>query len=167
LREGVLIGDAPLVVGRGVFSEAFARAATAEGANVRRISADAIVEARGLSAVSGAIVTRNGREKVACDAIVVDGAVSPCFELAAQAGATTRHLPEGHVVAVDDDQRVIRDAAFAASRPLFATGEVIGSPFEWATFAATADRLANAVQRALSSAPNTPSPRPSAAHGSR
>ncbi|MFI5300985.1 MAG: 2Fe-2S iron-sulfur cluster-binding protein [Polyangiales bacterium] len=152
LRDGVLIGQAPLVVGRGAFSEAFAHAATAEGAKVRRVASDAVVEARGMSSVSGAIVKRRGErdEKITCDAIVVEGAVSPCFELASQAGATTHHLPEGHVVAVDPSQRVERDEAFSRGRPLFAVGEVIGSPFEWATFAATADRLARAVDRELS-----------------
>jgi sarcosine oxidase subunit alpha len=151
LRDGVLVGDAPLVVGRGIFSDAFAHAAEAEGAKVRRVGASSIVEARGLSSVTGALIKRRGKpeEKVACDAIVVEGSVAPCFELAAQAGGVTTHFPVGHVVAVDDTQRVKRSAEHARETPLFALGEVVGSAFDWATFAQAADRVAIAVHRVL------------------
>lgn len=139
LDQGVLVGDAPIVVGDGPHAQAFATAARGHGATVRVVHA--VTSARGLSAVKGAeVVERRGGppSKVDADAIVHDAPPAPCFELAVQAGAEVSHSTAGYAVRVDTDGRTKNPC-------LFAVGEVTGAPFELEALRAAARRTVGAL----------------------
>ncbi len=149
LREGVLIGDAPLVVGDGLHAEAFAAAAAGHGAKVQRASLASLQGARGLSRVRGAVLTEgSGTRKVSCDAVVVDAPCAPSFELAVEAGARVTHGEPGFSVVVDVDGRfggAPSGDVGSRNSPLFALGEVTGAALDHAAFARAASRLGRAV----------------------
>jgi len=139
LRDGVLVGDRPLVVGDGPFADAFAKAAEEVGAKVTRTVAHSVIAARGLSHVKTAVFRSGGREtKIDCDAVVIGGPVAPAFEIAEQGGAAVRHEPAGYPVVADASGR-------AKDRKLYAIGEVVGASLDLAAFEARAEAIARDV----------------------
>jgi sarcosine oxidase subunit alpha len=145
LRDGVLVGERPLVVGDGPFADAFAVAAEASGAVVSRTDDDTVIAARGLSQVKSALIRAEGRErKIDCDAIVMGGPVAPAFEIAQQAGAGVRHEPAGYPVVTDESGRAER-------HDLFAIGELLGAPLDLEAFAERATTIARSIRTVLES----------------
>ncbi|HEX8789809.1 MAG TPA: 2Fe-2S iron-sulfur cluster-binding protein [Polyangiaceae bacterium] len=68
------------------------------------------------------VATASGERTLRCDALLVDAPRAPAYELAAQAGATLRHEPQGYVVETDEAGRI---------RPgIYAVGEVTGASLE-------------------------------------
>ncbi|MBX3204321.1 MAG: (2Fe-2S)-binding protein [Labilithrix sp.] len=123
LSRGVLVGARIAVVvtgGGGPFGESFARAAR-QRAEVTVLHGEPL-SIRGSSRVKGVRVrTATSEREVDADAVLVDAARSPAFELCQQAGAALVHEPRGFVVKADDGR--IADG-------IWATGEVCGLPFD-------------------------------------
>lgn len=122
LARGVLVGERVVVVvpaGGGPFGESFARAA--KGVTEVEVVHGEPIAIRGASRAKGVKVkTAEGERSIDGDAILIDAARSPAFELCEQAGAKLRHEPRGFVV----------DApAGRISEWVWATGEVAGAPF--------------------------------------
>jgi sarcosine oxidase, subunit alpha len=136
LREGVLCGEEILLDGEGPYARAFASAAREHGARVEQVSG--VTSVRGLSRVRSAVAAGKSFD---CDAVVFEGAPAPSFELAVQAGAEVRHLPNGYSVRTDDHGR--------ASRNLYAIGEITSAPLEAASWERAAATVANAIRSAL------------------
>ena len=142
LRCGVLVGDRVVVVAQdgartgGQFGESFARAAAASGCEVTLVRGE-LVRVRGSRAVRGAIVREGSRErKLNADAVLVDAARAPAYELCQQAGAELVHEPRGFVVRASLGK--IRDG-------FYAVGEVAGVPLEPAALEQAADEVARQV----------------------
>ncbi len=133
LREGVLVGEAPLVVGEGPFATAFAAAAERHGAKPLRLAdASKLRAARGLSVVKGAEIEDGASTRsVRCDAIVIEGPVAPAYELAREAGALLAPADEGFFVRVDANAAIVADPEVEGAAPagVYAVGEVVASGF--------------------------------------
>jgi sarcosine oxidase subunit alpha len=126
LDVGVLVGERIVVVvspGGGPFGESFARAA-APHAKVSVLHGEPLA-VRGSSGAKGVRVrTSKGEQSVDADAVLIDAPRSPAYELAEQAGAKLIHQPSGFVVA----DPLIADG-------IWATGELVGTPFDAAAIA--------------------------------
>ena len=157
LREGVLVGERPVVAGEGPFADAFAAAAESEGAKVTRVALDAIEGVRGLSRVRSVLIRKphhpghrghagHENEQLACDALVIDAPCAPAFEVSGEAGAKLGRDAAGYPVLVDEDGLA---ADPSRARPLGAVGEVTGGPLDPIRFAAVAARLSDRVARLL------------------
>lgn len=124
LARGVLVGTRIAVVvsaGGGPFGESFARAATGK-ADVRVLYGEPIA-VRGTNRAKGVRVrTKDGEVDIECDAVLVDAPRAPAFELCQQAGATLVHEPRGFVVPAAEGGRI--------GDRIWATGEVVGLPFD-------------------------------------
>lgn len=76
------------------------------------------------------VATASGERTLRCDALLVDAPRAPAYELAAQAGATLRHEPQGYLVETDEAGRI---------RPgVYAVGEVTGIPLDPSAIASAA-----------------------------
>lgn len=128
LAHGVFLGKRVVVAvaeGGGPFGEAYARAVPTSV-----LVRGAPVAVRGSARVRGATIAAGASDvtpqpedrALSCDALVVDAARAPAYELCAQAGASLTHEPHGFVVLVGKGGR-IRDGVFAA-------GEAVGTPLE-------------------------------------
>lgn len=150
LRDGVLVGERPLVVGEGMYADVFSEAAKIHHAKVLRSSASALVSAHGLSHVKSVTLMRDDKtlQRVNCDAIVIDGPKAPAFELAGQLGTTLKHVHTtqsiGYAIAVNEYFRT--DAKICG---VYAIGEVTGEPFHPIRFAQQAIQVAQAIQQEL------------------
>jgi sarcosine oxidase subunit alpha len=142
LREGVLVGERPVVAGEGPFLEAFAAAAAAEGATLERVPLAAIEGVRGMSSVRSVVVRdKRSERRIDADALVIGAPPAPAFEIAASGGAPVEHDARGYRVVVDDRAR----APGVEKRPLFAVGEVAGAALDLDAMRADAERVARAV----------------------
>ncbi|MBX3260168.1 MAG: (2Fe-2S)-binding protein [Labilithrix sp.] len=126
LSRGVLVGERIVVVvpdGGGPFGESFARAARVASARAEvTVLHGEPLAVRGSGRAKGVRVRTATKERaVDADAVLVDAARSPAFELCQQAGAALVHAPRGFVVRTDDGR--IADGVWA-------TGEVCGLPFD-------------------------------------
>ncbi|MBX3211633.1 MAG: (2Fe-2S)-binding protein [Labilithrix sp.] len=126
LSRGVLVGARIAVVvpdGGGPFGESFARAVRAASARAEvTVLHGEPLAVRGSGRAKGVRVRVATKERdVDADAILVDAARAPAFELCQQAGASLAHAPRGFVVRTDDGR--IADGVWA-------TGEVCGLPFD-------------------------------------
>jgi sarcosine oxidase subunit alpha len=103
LRLGIAVGQRVVIVGRGRFGDALAQMPSA----VRRVSEASLMRAVGRSRVSGVLLRANRREeKIACDALVIDGPGAPTSELVGQAGGRLKFRAErGFVPELDADNR--------------------------------------------------------------
>ncbi|MBX3230292.1 MAG: (2Fe-2S)-binding protein [Labilithrix sp.] len=139
LSHGVVPGARIAVVvakGGGPFGEAYARA-VGKAAAVQVVRGEPIA-IRGTSKVKGVRVrSASGDGEVDADAVLIDAARSPAFELCEQAGATVAHEPRGFVVRAGDDGR-IADGYWVA-------GEVSGTAFDPKAIEAEARRVAASI----------------------
>jgi len=133
LRDGVLIGERIVVTGDTPHARAFAEGARAAGAHVERVGE--IASVRGLSRVRSVHLRKGGN--LDADAVVHDAPRAPCFEVAVQAGAETRHLDAGFAVQPNAEQAI------------FAVGEITGAPFDLDAFDKEAEALAEVISRRL------------------
>jgi sarcosine oxidase subunit alpha len=129
--RGVRVGERALVVidpgSDGVVGESYARA-LGEGVEVAR---GVPVRVHGSGRVKS--VELDGDRRIKCDALLVDAARAPAYELCEQAGAALTHEERGFVPRCDRGK--IRDGVFAL-------GEVTGVRFDAAAFEAQADAVA-------------------------
>lgn len=116
LRFGISVGERVIVTGRGAHADALAGAR--EG--VRRIDGEGLVRAAGRSRVSGIVVRASGREqKLACDALVIDGPGAPTSELVGQVGGRLKFDAErGFVPTLHSDGQ--------CAERVYCAGSVIG-----------------------------------------
>ncbi|MBX3197430.1 MAG: (2Fe-2S)-binding protein [Labilithrix sp.] len=126
LSRGVLVGARIAVVvpdGGGPFGESFARAVRASSARAEvTVLHGEPLAVRGSGRAKGVRVRTATKEvAVDADAVLVDAARAPAFELCQQAGASLVHAPRGFVVHTDDGR--VADGVWA-------TGEVCGLPFD-------------------------------------
>lgn len=144
LRHGVAVGATVVVVvppGGGPFGASYARAIESDPDAKGKVSVE-VVYGEPISAFGSARVkavrirTDVGDRERECDALLVDAARAPAYELAAQAGADLVHEPRGFVVKAKDGK--IRDGVFAA-------GELTGVPFDVTAFEEDAKRIAAAL----------------------
>lgn len=146
LARGVLVGSQIAVVvpaGGGPFGESFARAASAH-AEVRVVYGEPI-SVRGSSRVKGArIRTAKGEVELDADAVLIDAPRSPAFELCEQAGAAVVHEERGFVVRTGFDGQEGR-----ISERIWATGEVVGLPFDAESLDAHAALVAKQIAARL------------------
>ena len=123
LARGILVGAEIAVVvseGGGPFGASFANAAKAH-AKVHLLTGEPL-SVRGTSRPRGVRVrTPKGEREVDADAVVIDAARSPAYELCEQAGASLVHEPRGFVVRAERGR--IADG-------IWATGEVCGVALE-------------------------------------
>jgi len=136
--HGVALGRRVVVAlseGAGPFGEVYARAAP-DAVVVRGAPA----RARGSARVREVTIdTSDGERRLACDALVVDAAPAPAYELCAQAGAVLAHRPAGFVV----------QAPAGRIRPgVFAAGEVTGTALEAPAMLAEALAVSDAATSA-------------------
>ena len=132
---GLSVGDAVVVAvapGGGPFGEAFARAhrgvTLLHGTPVRAVGSSRIREA--------IVATPRGDHQLRCDALVIDAARAPAYELAAQTGAEVVRAAAGYVVATSGGR--IRPGVFAL-------GEVAGTPLEPEAIREAAEAVARAA----------------------
>jgi hypothetical protein len=104
-----------------------------------RVAAADVAAVDGTGGVKGLRLTDGSRRSAAVIGLALPGA--PAFELAEQAGAETRHGPDGYSVVTDADGR--------AGDGLFAVGECTGAPFDPAARARRAREVAAAVVASL------------------
>jgi len=137
LARGVLVGKRPVVVlapGGGPFGESYAE--TAPGVAVVRGEP---VRVRGSSRPKSVVVRdASGAEtEHEADAVLVDAARAPAYELAEHAGATLVHQPRGYVVRTDDGGGI--------TPGVYAAGELSGVRLEVAAIEADAERVAASI----------------------
>jgi sarcosine oxidase subunit alpha len=151
-RHGLLVAEAPALVGRGPELLALQELLESHGAKIAAVadvSGDATdLKAHGRNQVTALSFARRGRrKKVSCDAILVSVPVSPSFELARQGGARVSWSPPHQTFVVEADADGRTNAPF-----LFVAGELAGhrTPEESAR---TGERAADAVAREGSLAP--------------
>jgi sarcosine oxidase subunit alpha len=101
LAHHVLPGEKVVLAGESVRADALAAELTTHGARVVRVARDAIRRASGSLAVAR-VETSDGR-KHDCDALIVEGRASACYELAAQAGVALAFDGEVFDLVVADD----------------------------------------------------------------
>ena len=142
---GVLAGKKIVVVvaeDGGPFGEAYARATPKATTLVRGEP----VRVRGSMRVKSITVRASGEEtEYPCDAVLVDAARAPAYELAEQAGATLRHEPRGFVA-----------VSARIAKGIYAVGEVAGTRFEASAIAADAERVATMIRGEGNSAATAP-----------
>ncbi len=140
LVRGILVGARIVVVvsaGGGPFGESFARAA-AKHAEVKVLHGEPL-SVRGSTRAKGVRVrTARGEIEADADAVLIDAPRSPAFELCEQAGATVVHESRGFVVRTRD--------GFVAEG-IWATGEVVGLPFDAESLDAHAAVVARQIAR--------------------
>lgn len=139
LAHGVIPAARIAVVvseGGGPFGESYARAVDEMPPSKSRPKVQVIhgepLAIRGSSKVKGVRV-RSAKGKdgdLDADAVLIDAARSPAFELPEQAGAKVVHAPRGFVVKTERGGRI--------SPGLWAAGEVTGVPFDAAAIVANA-----------------------------
>jgi sarcosine oxidase subunit alpha len=150
LARGVLVGRSVVVVvppGGGPFGVSYARALeqaceTAGLTGEERPGIEVVhgepVRVKGASRVKAVVVhTAEGERTLDADAVLIDAARAPAYELCEQAGAELMHEPRGYVVRADASGRV--------TDGMFAAGEVRGVPLDARAIEADADRVAAAV----------------------
>ncbi|MEB2310645.1 MAG: (2Fe-2S)-binding protein [Sorangiineae bacterium] len=138
-RAGVLPAERAVLAGEGPVSDALAREAGSRMA-LERVTLGALLGVRGRSAVRGVVLFDGaGERRVDADALIVDAPRAPSFELAVQAGATTRFDPARGFFPVVDD-------AGLAAPNLWCAGEVAGAA---GGSAEDGERVARAVARSL------------------
>lgn len=128
------------VVGSSWYGELVARAL---GERAFVVAADEVGAIQGTGGVRSVVLRSDGaelRRDVAVVATALPGA--PAFELALQAGAEARLAAEGGYA-------TLRDADGRAAAGLWVTGEITGAPFEPDALVRDAQRVAEAVVRAL------------------
>jgi sarcosine oxidase subunit alpha len=157
LDRGILPGKRVVVCiaeGGGPFGDAFVERVKLEGVDcdVRRIEG-APLRAGGVSRLKEVVVAGSrGREvTLEADALLVDAARAPSYELAQQAGAELAHVPAGFVVRTADSGLV--------APGVYALGEITGAPIDEADYRKAARKLAT---HSSTSAPNKVSPPASA-----
>jgi sarcosine oxidase, subunit alpha len=108
------------------------------GASGIRIVRGTVVEASGLSDVTGATITneQGKRESITVDAVIVDAPRAPSYELAIQAGATVKHEAQGFTVQTDAGQ---------IAPGIYAIGELVGTALNADAIEAESNRVANAI----------------------
>jgi sarcosine oxidase subunit alpha len=135
--RGVAPEGAVVLAGKGFWADELARR-LGEGAVVR-VEAEAIAGVEGTAGVKRVLVRTHGSEasiKAEILALALPGA--PAFEVAAQAGAEVRYVPDrGYAVVCDEHGR--------AGEGLWAAGECTGSDFEPRAITAEALRVAEDV----------------------
>jgi sarcosine oxidase subunit alpha len=106
-RRGVAVGRRVALVGEGRFSVCFAE--LAQGSlSVERCAPESVVRAMGRARVTALSIRDGKRERrLAIDAVVIDGEGAPSFELAVQAGATTRFEPARGYVPIGDERGLV------------------------------------------------------------
>ncbi len=136
---GVSIGDRVVLLSgpsEGVsFGDAFERSVAREAGSKRRVTrVTEVVRAKGSSHVRGVVVRdQDGESSLRADALVVDAARAPAYELCEQAGATLAHRPSGFAPVAT--RGLIADGVWAI-------GEVTGAPLEARAFEAAAADIA-------------------------
>lgn len=147
--SGVVVGDEIVVVipeGGGPFGESYAKAARALDPKwkIEVVRGDPLA-VRGTSRAKGVTVRlASGKDKsFAADAVLIDAARSPAFELAEQAGATLIHEPRGYVVRTENG-RVSSDPNRGG---IWACGELVGTPLEARAIELAADQLSTQIGR--------------------
>jgi len=146
LRRGIAVGEQVVVVvapGGGPFGASFARAVAADADARRRVGVEVVhgepIAVSGTGPATGIrVATPSGERTFEADAVLVDAARSPAYELAAQAGAELVHEPRGYVVRTDEGR--IREGVFA-------TGELTGIPLDAAAIEADAARVVERLTR--------------------
>ena len=143
LHAGIMPDGPVAVVGEGFWADEVL-AALAGHASLRLTAAE-VVAAHGTAGVK-TLEVRDGEKKtrkaeVGAVALALRGA--PAFELAEQAGATTRFDPEGGYA-------VVTGPAGQLAEGLWAAGECTGKPFDPALIRAEAEATAAGVQASLS-----------------
>lgn len=133
LRQGISVGERIVVAvgpGGGQYGEPFARAHQRSGFAAKLVH-DTPLCAKGSSRVREVeFATSEGKVVERVDALVIDAAPSPAYELCEQAGATLLHSPAGFRVSE------------SAIRPgFFATGEVLGMPLSARLFVESANAI--------------------------
>jgi sarcosine oxidase subunit alpha len=140
LGRGVVVGKRMVVVtppGGGPFGASFATAA--HGLADTTVVHGEPVRIRGASHVKGVVVREaSGKEtEHKADAVLVDAARSPAYELAEQVGARLVHEPRGFVVRTDSGR--IKDG-------FYAVGEMAGTPFDAAAIDEESTRLSALIR---------------------
>jgi len=134
-RRGVLVGDAPAVVGHGpelpalvtLLEEAGARPALVldtSSSPAKGAMAGKLLKAHGRTWVQALSVELvRGRKKVACDAVVLSVPPAPAYEVARHAGARVVFHPElgVFVVEADAEGRTRAEGVFVAGNALGGT----------------------------------------------
>jgi sarcosine oxidase subunit alpha len=142
LHAGILPDGPVAVVGEGFWADEVL--AALEGHASLRVSAADVVAAHGTAGVK-TLELRDGKKtrkaEVGAVALALRGA--PAFELAEQAGATTRFDPEGGYT-------VVTGPAGRLAEALWAAGECTGKPFDPAQIRAEAEATAAGVLASLS-----------------
>jgi sarcosine oxidase subunit alpha len=131
--------DGPVVLaGSGAWADELERRL---GETVTRIDPAALVRVEGTAGVKRVVVREGDSERVIKSeilAVAIPGA--PAFEVAAQAGAEVRFVPErGYAVVVDENGR--------AAEGVYAVGECTGMDFDPDALVRAAERVAAAIIR--------------------
>jgi sarcosine oxidase subunit alpha len=136
LSHGVVIGTKVVVAampGGGPWGEAYASAH-----REAKLVHGTPLRVRGKARVKGTTIeTPKGESELACDALLVDAAGAPAYELCAQAGAELAHQARGYLVRTTAGGK-IRTGTFAI-------GEVAGTPLEAEAMTRAALALAEAA----------------------
>ncbi len=136
-HSGIAVGREVVAIGDGRYVNAL-QAATRGVLELHRVAPENVVEVTGDGRVTGVVVRASGKtQKLAADAVVVDGPGAPAFELAVQAGAEVRFSsPQGYPPQAAPDGRV--------AEHVWAAGSVLGP-----ARVADAARVARAVRQSL------------------
>jgi len=107
LRRGILVGERVVIVGSGRFAEEFERSTRALAPSIQRIASESLIRATGRSQVTGVVVGAHGDEqKLACDALLVEGSYARSLELVSQAGGQLEYRANtGFVPVLDENAR--------------------------------------------------------------
>jgi sarcosine oxidase subunit alpha len=138
LEHRVLPGKRVVVVvvaGGGPFGAAFAESVRARGAPCDVTLVEGLpLRAKGTARVKAITVKEGGgrARELPADAVLLDAARSPAYELCEQAGAELAHEPRGFVAKTDRGK--IRDGVFAV-------GEAVGSPLDPGSLEARAHEI--------------------------
>lgn len=153
LSWGVVVGKKIVVIvdGGGPFGEAFAAAAR----NIPGVSVEVVVgtpiTVHGASLPKAVTVQRpDGTDAdFACDAVVLDAARSPAYELCEQAGGlvTGDHVTSGVKIVHEARGFVVDAPNGVVARGIFAVGEICGVAFEPTAIVENAERTAETIAR--------------------
>jgi len=114
LRRGVAVGRRVAVVGEGRFARRFLELARGR-IDCVELDPESVVRALGRTALSRVLVRAAGTERrIRADALIVDGAGAPAFELCVQAGARVRFEPALGYVPECDERGGVAPGVFAA-----------------------------------------------------
>jgi sarcosine oxidase subunit alpha len=137
-QRGIAVGQRVVVAipagSDGVVGEGYARAAPALLGCEVEVVREAPVRVLGTSRVKG--VAFEGDRRLPCDALLIDAARAPAYELCEQAGAPRAHEARGFVPRAERGK--IRDGVFAM-------GEVTGARFEAVGFEEAAAEIAGQI----------------------